>query len=340
MSQKAYITHIAYELPQKIVENEKGRLRRKTGIVYRHICEEDETASDLAQRAAEKLFANGVKRMDIDYLIFCTQSPDYILPTTACLLQDRLHLSRDIGATDINLGCSGYEYALGLAKGLIESEQVRNVLLLTGETYSKYINPKDNTVKPLFGDAGTATLISGCEAEGSGICGLVYGTDGSGAENLIVPVGGMRERWQEATEQHTVDQYGNKRSNYNLYMNGSAIMNFGLEVVPPCVDKILKKAKLKREDIDYYVFHQANQFMLQYLQQKCDLLDANYWNDVKNYGNTVSNSVPIALADMLSTTENVNLRSVMLLGFGVGLSWSGCLADLTKCKVFLNKEQA
>ena len=321
------------------MENEKGRLRRKTGIIYRHICEDDETASDLAQRAAEKLFANGVKRADIEYLIFCTQSPDYILPTTACLLQDRLNLSRDIGATDINLGCSGYEYALGLAKGLIESEQVRNVLVLTGETYSKYINPDDDTVKPLFGDAGTATLVSGCGSEVSGIRGLVYGTDGSGAENLIVPVGGMRERWQDATEQNVVDQYGNKRSNYNLYMNGSAIMNFGLEVVPSCINKILQKEKLRKEDIDYYVFHQANQFMLQYLQQKCELLDANYWNDVKNYGNTVSNSVPIALVDMLNTAKDTNFRNVMLLGFGVGLSWSGCLADLSKCKVILNEEQ-
>lgn len=340
MSQKAYITHIAYELPKKIVENEKGRLRRKTGIAYRHICEENETAADLAQRAAEKIFTNGVERADIDYLIFCTQSPDYILPTTACLLQDRLTLSRDIGATDINLGCSGYEYALGLAKGLIESEQVRTVLVLTGETYSKYINPDDDTVKPLFGDAGTATIVSGCEAEVSGIRGMVYGTDGSGAENLIVPVGGMRERWQDATEENIVDQFGNKRSNFNLYMNGSAIMNFGLEVVPSCIDKILQKEKIKKEDIDYYVFHQANQFMLQYLQQKCELLDANYWNDVRNYGNTVSNSVPIALVDMINTAANINLRNVMLLGFGVGLSWSGCLADLSNCKVFLNEEQA
>ncbi|MBP3819627.1 MAG: ketoacyl-ACP synthase III [Butyrivibrio sp.] len=340
MSLKAYITHVAYELPKKIVENEKGRLRRKTGIVYRHVCEENETAADLAKRAAEKLFANGVKHNKIEYLIFCTQSPDYILPTTACLLQDRLNLSKDIGATDINLGCSGYEYALGLAKGLIESEQVQNVLILTGETYSKYINPEDNTVLPLFGDAGTATLVSGCEAERAGIRGLVYGTDGSGAENLIVPVGGIRKRWHNTKEETIVDQYGNKRSNFNLYMNGSAIMDFALDVVPSCIDKILQKTKLKKEDIGYYVFHQANQFMLQYLQQKCDLLGMNYWNDVKNYGNTVSNSVPIAIVDMLHASNNVDLRNVMLIGFGVGLSWSGCLADLTMCKVNFDKEQA
>ena len=145
LSQKAYITHIAYELPEHVVENEKGRLRRKTGIVHRHVCAEDETASDLAVRAAEKLFAGGVQREGVDYVIFCTQSPDYPLPPTACILQDRLHLSKHVGATDMDLGCSGYEYALGLAKGLIESEQVKTVLILTGETYSKYIHPEDNT---------------------------------------------------------------------------------------------------------------------------------------------------------------------------------------------------
>ncbi len=190
---------------------------------------------------------------------------------------------------------------------------------------------------PLFGDAATATLVSGCESEISGIRGLVYGTDGSGAENLIVPVGGMRERWQNAVEKITVDQYENKRSNFNLYMNGSAIMDFALEVVPPCIEKILQKAKLKKEDVGYYVFHQANKFMLQYLQQKCDLQDVNYWNDVKNYGNTVSNSVPIALTDMLNSSTDVDLRNVMLLGFGVGLSWGGCVADLTMCKTVLDK---
>lgn len=332
MSQKAYITHIAYELPEKVVENEKGRLRRKTGIVYRHVCAENETAADLAERAAEKLFTGGVNRESVEYVIFCTQSPDYVLPTTACLLQDRLHLSKHIGATDIDLGCSGYEYALGLAKGLIESEQVKNVLLLTGETYSKYIHPEDNTVLPLFGDAATATFIEGQETEASGISGMTYGTDGSGAENLIVPVGGMRHRWQETPCTETVDKYGNKRTNRNLYMSGSAIMNFALEVVPPCIDTILAKTGLQKENIDYYVFHQANHFMLQYLQQKCDLLDANYWNDVKEYGNTVSNSIPIAMTDMMQANPDEILTNVMLIGFGVGLSWSGCIVDLTKCK--------
>ncbi|WP_270380963.1 3-oxoacyl-ACP synthase III family protein [Mitsuokella multacida] len=331
MSQKAYITHIAYELPEHVVENEKGRLRRKTGIVHRHVCAADETASDLAVRAAEKLFADGVQRDGVDYVIFCTQSPDYPLPPTACILQDRLHLSKHVGATDMDLGCSGYEYALGLAKGLIESEQVKTVLILTGETYSKYIHPEDNTVVPLFGDAATATLVEGLDADASGIQGMTYGTDGSGFRNLIVPIGGMRHRWQDTPVEETVDKYGNKRTNQNLYMNGSAIMNFALEVVPPCVENILQKTGVAKDEVDYYVFHQANHFMLQYLQQKCDLLDANYWNDVKDYGNTVSNSIPIAIHDMMRANPDKDLHHVMLIGFGVGLSWSGCMIDLRRC---------
>lgn len=333
MRQKAYITHIAYELPEKVVENEKGRLQRKTGIVYRHVCADDETAADLAQRAAEKLFANGVERHSVEYIIFCTQSPDYILPTTACLLQDRLHLSKTLGAIDIDLGCSGYVYALGLAKGLIESEQVRNVLVLTGETYSKYIHPEDNTVLPLFGDAATATFVEACVADESGICGMTYGTDGSGAGNLIVPVGGMRNRWLDTPLEETVDSYENKRTNRNLYMNGSAIIDFALEEVPLCIEKILQKMNMKKKDIDYYVFHQGNQFMLQYLQQKCNLMDLRYWNDVRNYGNTVSNSIPVALVDMMQKEVGLDLQHVMLLGFGVGLSWSGCIVNLSKCSV-------
>ena len=328
---KAYIKKIVYVLPERVDSNPPGRLTRKTGIKERHIAGDNESASGLAQRAAEKIFLTGIDRNSIDYLILCTQSPDYFLPTTACLLQERLGLSHDIGATDIDLGCSGYEYGLGLAKGLIESEQVQHVLLITAETYSKYINPEDHSVWPLFGDGATATLISGENCEISGINGLVYGTDGSGGHNLIVPGGGMKHRFGTYDDTIKEDDYGNKRSISNLYMNGSAIMEFGLERVPETVDKVLAKVHLAKENIDYYVFHQANRFMLQYLQQKCDLMDYPFWNDVEHYGNTVSSSIPIALADLMANFPDKKLEKVMLIGFGVGLSWAGCIVDLSKC---------
>lgn len=261
---KAYINKIEYVLPENKVKNPKNRLTKKTGIVIRHICAENEIASDLALRAAEKVLGNNVDRMSVDYLILCTQSPDYYLPTTACILQDKLGLSTDCGAFDYNLGCSGYIYGLSIAKGLIESDQAQNVLLLTAETYSKYINPKDNTVLPLFGDAATATLISGYDREKSGLEGFVMGTDGSGYKNLIVPVGGMRKRYFDTAIEEITDEYGNYRSNRDLYMQGSAISDFALDVVPKTIEKILDKTNLRKEEIDYFVFHQANKFMLQF----------------------------------------------------------------------------
>lgn len=327
---KAFITRIEYVLPENKVDNPKNRLTKKTGIQSRHICTENEIASDLALRAAKKLLDKKIDKNYIDYLILCTQSPDYYLPTTACILQDKLDLPTSCGAFDYNLGCSGYIYGLSMAKGLIESGQANNVLLLTAETYSKYINPKDNTVYPLFGDAATATLIQALDADNYGLDGFVLGTNGSGYKNLIVPVGGMKNRVSNTELEETTDEYGNYRTNRDLYMHGSAISNFALDVVPETVNKILEKTGINKYNIDYFVFHQANKFMLEFLQMKCDLLDCPYWNDVKEYGNTVSCSIPIALIDMLRANQDKNIKKVMSIGFGVGLSWGGCLIDTSR----------
>lgn len=332
MNLQAYISAIAYYLPEKIEDNELNRLTKKTGIYHRHIAAENECASDLAIKAAEKLFTNAIDKASIDFILFCTQSPDYVLPTTACILQDKLGLPKTIGALDFNLGCSGYIYGISMAKGLIETRQARNVLLLTAETYSKYINRQDNTVRPLFGDAATATLIKGKESESEGIKGVTFGTDGTGYNNLIVPVGASRIPYSGTLLKEERDKYGNIRTNANLYMNGAAISDFALDVVPGTVKEILNKCKMNKEDIDYYVFHQANNFMLKFLQEKCELLEQPYWNDVSNYGNTVSNSIPIALVDMMKQKQDTELENVMTLGFGVGLSWAGCIVDLRDIK--------
>lgn len=328
---KAYISGLAYALPEHVEENEKNRLTKKTGILRRHIAAEGELASDLAVQAAEKLFSKGLDRSKVDFLLFCTESPDYILPPTACLLQHRLGLSRNCGAFDYNLGCSGFAYGLGIAKGFIESGQAKNVLLITAETYSKHIHPQDHSTAPLFGDGASAVWIESVDEEDSGIRALHYGTDGSGAENLIVPVGGMRNPYGVAKEE-TTDQYNNIRDNYHLQMVGSAISEFSLEVVPQTLQYVLADAELAKDEVDYYVFHQANNFMLKYLQQKCDLLDVPYWNDVEEYGNTVSSSIPIALADMLKANPDKHLQNVVIMGFGVGLSWAGGVIDLTRVK--------
>ncbi|WP_196592578.1 3-oxoacyl-ACP synthase III family protein [Pectinatus sottacetonis] len=324
---KAYITKITYSLPETVEINEINRLTKKTGIYRRHICNSREIASDLAIKAANKLFDKGIDKTKIDFIILCTQSPDYILPTTACILQDKLGLNKNSGAFDFNLGCSGFVYGLGIAKGLIESGQAGYILLITAETYSKYINSRDNAVKPLFGDGATACLIESRKEEESGILGNVFGTDGSGAGKLIVPVGAMQERFG-VPEKETTDKYGNIRTNYNLYMDGAAISQFALEVVPKTMKTILKKMNLSKTEIDYFVFHQANKFILEFLQQKCELLNCHFWNDASEYGNTVSSSIPIALTDLVQKEPVEKLEKVMLIGFGVGLSWAGCIVNL------------
>ncbi len=330
---KAYIRNITYSLPHNVEANPIGRLSKKTGIYKRHVCSKNEVASDLAVSAVKQLFNKNINPDEIEFLLLCTQSPDYILPTTACILQDKLGIPTTCGALDYNLGCSGYIYGLSMAKGLIESGQVKNVLLVTAENYSKHINSKDNSVKPLFGDAATATFIEGMDTGINGIEGFVFGTDGNGYNDLIIPVGGMRHPYATTPIKWDEDSYGNIRSNRDLYMNGSNIGNFAMEVVPDTVDKILKMVKMNREDIDYYIFHQANKFILDYLQEKCKLKDFPFWNNMEEYGNTVSNSIPIALYDVLHSTDKL-LKYVMLVGFGVGLSWGGCIVN---CQYYKEK---
>lgn len=332
MSNQAYIKAIACYLPEKIeFNNPTSRLTKKTGIYERHIANVDECASDMAVRAAENLFSQtDTSRDNIDFIVLCTQSPDYFLPTTACLLQHRLGLSKKCGAFDFNLGCSGYIYGLSIAKGLIETGQAGNVMLLTAETYSKFIHPEDSTVRPLFGDGATATLISTVSTAQSGLHSFVFGTDGGGGEHLIVPAGAARNPVFRTPQINQVDEAGNQRTNYHLFMNGGAISNFALEVVPDTVERILQKSQLTKKDIDLYIFHQANTFMLKFLQEKCGLEDSVYWNDPKSCGNTVSSSIPLAIDQFLhSKRELPTLKRVMLIGFGVGLSWSGCIADLS-----------
>ena len=333
MAINAMIKAITTALPEGIEYNNPDlRLTKKTGIFKRHIVGEKECASDLAMQAAEKLFLSmPFLREEIDFILLCTQSPDYFLPTTACLLQNRLGLSKHCGAFDLNLGCSGYVYGLSVAKGLIESQQAKKILLLTAETYSKFIHPQDHTVRPLFGDGATATLISAANGKEM-LSSFVFGTDGSGADSLIVPAGGMRQRVVESEKNEPTDEGG--RSAKNLYMDGGAISNFALSVVPNTVEEILGKSNLTRQDIDYYVFHQANKFMLEFLQQKCGLQGMPFWNKPEEYGNTVSNSIPLALAELVRESKTRILQKVMLVGFGVGLSWAGCMADLSETSSF------
>lgn len=327
---KAYIKSISYNLPQTVVTNEEivnefpewsvEKIASKVGINQRYVASASETATDLAVNAAEALFDRGeVNKEDIDFVLLCTQSPDYLLPTSACIVQDRLGLSNAIGALDFNLGCSGYVYGLSLAKGLIYGGVARNVLLLTAETYNKHLHPRDRGNRTIFGDAATATVIS---TEGIAEIGnFSLGTDGSGAENLIIKSGGAR--FPEKQNDLTFDENGTPHSSDYLFMNGSEIFTFTLDNVPPLVKDTLERNGLEKENIDLFVFHQANKYMLDFLRKKIKIAPEHFYNCLANYGNTVSNTIPIALRDALDDGSIQKDSKVMLAGFGVGYSWGG-----------------
>ena len=276
----------------------------------------------LACQAASKLFARGVcTASEVDYLLFCTQSPDYYLPTTACILQHRLGLATTCGALDFNLGCSGFVYGLSLAKGLIETGQARQVLLITAETYSKFIHPGDKSVRTLFGDAAAATLVAGYEVEAELLGPFVFGTDGSGAENLIVPTGGLRRRVVSNPEV-VLDASGNRRTINNLYMDGPEIFDFTIRTVPQSIQKLLAIAHKSLQEIDAFVLHQANQFMLQHLRRKLDIPADKFIIAVADCGNTVSLSIPYALQQTAAAGKIRTGHLILLSGFGVGYSWA------------------
>lgn len=323
MKANVIIKAIEYYLPEQIESNDPNdKTTAKIGINQRHIAKPEEYASDLAIAAANKLFdKHDIQREDIDFLLYCTQSPDYYLPTTACVLQDKLSLPTSIGALDINLGCSGFIYGLSLAKGLIETGQARNILFLTAETYSKFIHPLDRSVKPLFGDGAAATLLS-ASSEPYGVKSFVFGTDGRGKDHLIVPAGGTKNPLSEANLQEEPDSFGNIRSQSNLYMNGPEVFNFTLKEVPASIRKLLDKEGSALEDFDFFIFHQANQHMLEYLRKKMKIDPQKFSVQFSDCGNTVSSTIPIALKRELEAGNIKNGDKVMLVGFGVGYSWA------------------
>lgn len=319
------IAAIEYHLPEKTLSNDDlvrefpdwsvDKIESKTGIRVRHIAADGECASDLGVKAAGKLFDAGAAAPDdIDFVLFCTQSPDYFLPTTACVVQHRLGIPTSAGALDFNLGCSGFVYGLSLANGLIETGQARNVLLITAETYSKFIDPHDRSVRTIFGDAAAATLVSAHSDKATGDIGpFVFGTDGAGAENLIVRAGAMREPQPHAP------------GGRNLFMSGPEIFAFTMRVVPPMIDALLKRAGMTLDDTDYYVFHQANEYMLAHLRKKIGIPQERFCIDLAECGNTVSATIPIALKRAAVAGRIKPGANVMLVGFGVGYSWGAAI---------------
>ena len=243
------------------------------------------------------------------------------MPTSACIIQKRLGLRTDIGALDFNLGCSGYVYGLALAKGLVVSGVAANVLLLTGETYNKHLHPKDKGNRTIFGDAASATLVG---TDGIAEIGnFSLGTDGSGADNLIIKSGGMR--CPKRQDDLHFDENNNPVSSDYLYMNGSEIFTFTLDNVPPLIADTLSRNGVEKDEADLYVFHQANKYMLDFLRKKIRIAPERFYYCLSEYGNTVSNTIPIALANALRDGSLTQGMKVVIAGFGVGYSWGGCL---------------
>jgi len=317
----AKISRIEYYLPGSVLSNEDlvdqhpewnpQKVEKKVGIRNRHIALPEETALDMAVKAAEKLFVS-VDPNTIDFVLFCTQSPDHLLPTSACIAQERLGLRTNIGAMDFNLGCSGYIYGLALSKSLIESGMAANVLLLTGETYSKFMAVSDISNRSIFGDAATASLIS--KSDNDHIGEFVLGTDGKGAENLIV---------RNINAQNAFRLTDGKSP--ELYMNGPEIFNFTIETIPPLVGAVCVKNRIAKNDVDYVILHQANKYIIEFLISTIGLDPSKCHIDMLEYGNTVSNTIPIALKDSWDRGLIKTGDKVLLAGFGVGYSWGSTI---------------
>jgi 3-oxoacyl-[acyl-carrier-protein] synthase III len=324
----AQLGPIAIHLPSRVETNamlhaqfprwDIPLIEEKTGIRQRHIAEPNETSSDLAVAAAQKLFAeNAIDPSSIDFVLLCTQTPDYPLPTTSCLLQDRLGLPTRCGALDFNLGCSGYVYGLAMADGLIHSGVAKRILLLTAETYSKYIDAEDRSLRTIFGDAAAATLLTVHDAPS--MWGFQFGSDGSGADLLIVGDGGARNAADAIPPRHR------KRWNSRLYMDGPSLINFTVDAVPRLVSEILQANHMSESEIRYFLMHQATWKMLEQLRTRMNLAEERLPIQLSDVGNTVSCTLPI-LIDQMRNQDKLDRESVnMLVGFGVGLSWAGCL---------------
>jgi 3-oxoacyl-[acyl-carrier-protein] synthase-3 len=324
----AAVGPIAVYLPERVETNAQLKaefpnwdmdlIYEKTGIGKRHIAAADECASDLAVQAAQKLFAGAdVDPQSIDFVLLCTQTPDYPLPTTACLLQSRLSLKTSVGALDFNLGCSGYVYGLSLADGLIRSGAARRVLLLTAETYSKYIHPSDRSLRTIFGDGAAATLVEA--ASEPSLWAFQFGTDGTGADTLLVSKGGARPPDRAIRPRHR------QRWESALYMDGPSLINFTVAAVPQLVENVLAAARLRADEVDLFLLHQATLKMLTQLRERMGLTDERMPIALEHCGNTVSSTIPI-LIDQLRCEGRLRrgMRS-MLVGFGVGWSWAGCM---------------
>lgn len=312
------------DLASRLGETDASRISAAIGIRSRHVARGGLCASDLCAAAAERVLGDlGWAPESVEALIFVSQSPDYVLPATSCLLQDRLGLSTACASLDVSLGCSGYVYGLWLASSLLASGAVARALLLVGDTVSRRVAAEDHATYPLFGDAGTATALE--RAPGAPPACFELGTDGGGARHLIVPAGGSRHPARAEAGQAPTDE--------SLHMDGAEVFAFTLREVPPMVRRVREAAGWAPDAVDAYVFHQANRMMLQHLTKKMRLPPERVLLDMEEFGNTSGASIPLALTHGLAEALVEREQRLVLAGFGVGLSWGAAAVTVGPCRV-------
>lgn len=317
---KAEIKAIEYYLPPKIEDGQTlkednpdwpiEKIELKTGIKKRHIAAFDQTAVDMAALASNKLFDVAIQKDSIDFLILVTQSPDYVLPTSACIVAHRLGLKESCMSFDVNLGCSGFVYGLAIAGSLIEAKLVRHGLVICSETYTKYIDKGDRTCRPIFGDGASAVLLGPSDRDNIGPFEL--GTDGSGFKDLIVPASGTRVSAEETVKNR-------------LFMDGVKVFMFTMDMVPKSITALLEKSKKTIADIDLFIFHQASRVVIDNIARRLEIPFEKVFVNYEQIGNTVSASIPIALKDAAQQDRLQKDDLLLLAGFGVGYSWGSCL---------------
>ena len=331
------ISNISIYLPQNKLTNAMlqsefpdlkiKELTRLTGVFSRGIADENETSLDMAVQAAKALFSeNEVSKSAIDFVIFCSAGGDYITPASACIIQDKLGISQQCGAFDFNQGCTGYIYGLSLADSLIKAGNASRILLLTSETITKTIHPKDKTNRAIFGDAATASLIQ-VSSDGSKMGKFVFGTDGSRFDQIIIKQGRERFPLPQFAEDDFLDDFGNVRNHANFYMNGAEVFNFSVAKAPELVNTLLEESNLVLDDIDLFVFHQANQIILETIGRKLKISQEKIVIELENTGNTVSSTIPIALQKAIETGKCKRGDKILIAGFGVGFSWGGTIIN-------------
>jgi len=308
-------------------QDEIMKISKSIGVRKRYVTPEHMCTSDLCLVAAERLINElGIDKASIGALIFVTQTPDYILPATSCILQDRLGLQKSCAAFDMNLGCSGYPYGLWIAANFIFSGSAKRILLLNGDTGTKLVSNLDRATAFLFGDAGTATILESCDKNET--MSFVLGTDGSGYKNLIIPAGSSRNPSSESTNELKVAESGNIRSQEHLFMNGAEIFTFALKVVAPMIKELLNYTGSAIEDIDYFVMHQANSFIIKHLTKKLKVPSDKVPICMEKFGNTISSSIPLTICETLGEQVRSNMLKFVFAGFGVGYSWAAVELNL------------